>query len=184
MSLSKKNKVVVKYFTIAEQEKEEKYLRSQHKKGWKFKGTFMGLFYRFTKCEPEDVVYQLDYNEEGKENPEEYIQMYQDMGWEYITKFVGYSYFRKPLSQMDGEEEIFSDASSKADMMKRIYKGRLRYCIALFFLIICPGLIISIVNRSFYFNIMLGLYGFIFVVYLAMFIKFLISYQKIKQMVR
>ena len=184
MSLLKKNKVALKYFTIAEEKKEEKYLRSQHKKGWKFKGVSLGIFYRFTKCEPEDVVYQLDYNEEGNENLEEYVQMYKDMGWEYITKFVGYSYFRKPLSQMDGEEEIFSDASSKADMMKRIYKGRLRYCIALFCLIICPGLTTVIVNNGLHFNFMFGLYVFLFVVYLAMFIKFLISYQKIKQMIR
>lgn len=184
MSLSKKNKVEIKYFTIAEEEKEEKYLRSQHKKGWKFIGTSLGIFYRFAKCEPEDVVYQLDYNEEGNANPEEYIQMYQDMGWEYITKLVGYSYFRKPLSQMEGEEEIFSDASSKADMMKRIYKGRLRYCIALFCLVICPGLTISIINKGLYFKIMFGLYSFMCVVYLAMFLKFVISYQKIKQMIR
>ena len=33
--------------------------------GWKFTGlTYPGV-YHFVRCQPEDVVYQLDYNEEG-----------------------------------------------------------------------------------------------------------------------
>lgn len=48
------------------------------------------------KCTPEDVVYQLDYNEEGLTHKDEYVQMFRDCGWEYIQDFGGYSYFRKP----------------------------------------------------------------------------------------
>ena len=51
-----------KYFTIFNHEKEEEYLRDQHRAGWKFvKVTGIGFYY-FEKSHPEDVVYQLDYN--------------------------------------------------------------------------------------------------------------------------
>jgi len=46
------------------------------------------------------VVYQLDYNQEGRSHKEEYIQMFTDCGWEYLQDFVGYSYFRKPKAAM------------------------------------------------------------------------------------
>ena len=67
-------KKVFKYFTIFSYDKEQDYLRDMHKSGWKFlKVSGLGI-YHFEKCEPEDVVYQLDYNQEGLANKEEYIQ--------------------------------------------------------------------------------------------------------------
>ena len=37
--------------------------------------------YLFEKCEPEDVVYQLDYNPEGDGHKAAYVQMFEDCGW-------------------------------------------------------------------------------------------------------
>ena len=72
-------KVVFKYFTIFEHEKEQDFLRKMHKSGWKFvKVTGIGL-YHFEKCEPEDVIYQLDYNQEGLAHREEYLQMLENL---------------------------------------------------------------------------------------------------------
>ena len=68
-------KTTLKLFTIAQYQQEEEYLSSMHENGWKLsKITFPGI-YHFEKCEPEDVVYQLDYNEEGMKNKEEYLQI-------------------------------------------------------------------------------------------------------------
>ena len=79
-----------KCFTIFNHEKEEEYLRNQHKAGWKFvKATGFGR-YHFEKCQPEDVIYQLDYNQEGLKNKAEYVQMFADCGWEYIQDYVDY----------------------------------------------------------------------------------------------
>ena len=101
-----------KYFSIFEHEKEQKYLQEKHKEGWKFVlVTGLGT-YHFEQCEPEDVVYQLDYNQDGLAHKEEYIQMFEDCGWEYLMDFYGYSYFRKPTSKMKEEEEIFCDENS------------------------------------------------------------------------
>lgn len=40
--------------------------------------------------------------------------------------FAGFSYFRKPASELrGGEEGIFSDAASRLDMMRRMFIARL-----------------------------------------------------------
>lgn len=123
-----------RYFTITEYDKEQQYLSRRHKEGWKFtKVTGIGQ-YHFEQCEPEEVVYQLDYNQEGNANKPEYTQMFEDCGWEYITTYAGYSYFRKAVSAMKEKEEIFFDDNSKLEMMQRIFKGRMIPMFVTFFL--------------------------------------------------
>lgn len=123
-----------RYYTIMEYDKEERYLQKRHSEGWKFlKVTGIGM-YHFEKCEPEGVVYQLDYNQEGIADRGEYIQMFADCGWEHITDYVGYSYFRKSVSDMTSEEEIFNDDNSKLEMIQRIFKGRMIPLFIVFFL--------------------------------------------------
>ena len=48
----------------------------------------------------------------------EYVRMFEDCGWEYLTEFDGYNYFRKPADKMQQKEEIFCDDISRLDMMK------------------------------------------------------------------
>ena len=106
-----KTKKQFKYFSIFNHEKEQEYLRFMHNSGWKFtRVTGLGT-YHFEACQPEDVIYQLDYNQEGLAHKEEYVRLFQDCGWEYLQDYVGYSYFRKSASQTDGAEEIFCDDS-------------------------------------------------------------------------
>lgn len=165
------NKTELRFFTILEWKKEEKYLQKRHSEGWKFIGvTFPGL-YHFEACEPEDVVYQLDYNQEGAAHREEYIQMFHDCGWEYILDFAGYSYFRKPVSAMDGSdpEEIFCDDDSRADMMKRVFRGRMIPLIVIFLGIIIPQLFSQSHTGGTFGMILTGAYVVLFVLYLVLF---------------
>ena len=46
-------KTTLRYFTIAEWEKEQEYLRREHNKGWKFTGVTLPGFYHFEKCQPK-----------------------------------------------------------------------------------------------------------------------------------
>ena len=131
--MEKATKTQVRYFTVMQWEQEQESLQKMHRQGWKFTGVTMLGVYHFEKCEPEDVVYQLDYNEEGMKNKEEYLQIFRDCGWEYLQDYFGYSYFRKPATQMNGEEEIFCDDESRLDMMKRVIKGRILPLIVIFF---------------------------------------------------
>lgn len=137
------DKVVFKFFTIAQYQQEEEYLSSMHEKGWKLKKIIFPWFYHFEKCEPKKVTYRLDYNQEGIKNKAEYVQMFSDCGWDYLFDFVGYSYFCKKTETGQESEEIFCDDSSKLDMMKRVYRGRIVPLITIFMGVILPQLFIN-----------------------------------------
>ena len=130
-----------KWFTIFEYEKEQDYLREMHKAGWKFvKVKGFGMYY-FEKCDPKDVVYQLDFNKDGLAHKDEYLKMFDDCGWEYIQDYAGYSYFRKAVSEEGVEEEIFCDEESKFQMMQRVINGRMLPLLILFFTVLLPQFI-------------------------------------------
>lgn len=139
-----KEKVELKFFTICDWKKEQEYLRRKHREGWKFTKVRFPVFYYFEEAEPEDVVYQLDYNPEGIANKAEYVQMFADCGWEYLQDFVGYSYFRKPVAEMQGEEEIFCDDASRLEMIRRVFKGRMLPLVPIFFCVLLPQLCLQI----------------------------------------
>ncbi len=172
-------KTEIRFFSIPEWKKEEKYLREQHKNGWKFIGVSGLGLYHFQKCEPKDVVYQLDYNPDSISQKSEYIQMFSDCGWEYLQNYVGYSYFCKAASEMDGtEEEIFCDDASRLDMMKRVFAGRMIPLLVIFFLIIIPQIFMqSRMNTPFSHGLMV-FFCVMFVIYLGIFISFAIPFWK------
>ena len=175
-----KQKTKFGWFTIPEWEKEEKWLRKQHKNGWKLiKATPPG-FYKFEQCEPEDVIYQLDYNQEGMNHISEYIQMFRDCGWEYVTDMMGYAYFRKPANEMVEDEGIFCDDESKIEMIERVYKGRMLPLVVIFCCCIMPQLFIQSYNNSEAGHIMFIVFVALFVLYLSLFIKFAYQYWKVK----
>ncbi len=138
-----KTKTEFKWYTIPQYRKEEQYLSEMHKKGWKLTRVSWPGFYHFEQCEPENVTYRLDYNQEGIENKSEYVQMFADCGWEYLFDFVGYSYFRKASDEAEMNEEIFCDDDSRLDMMRRVFKGRIVPLIVIFFCCILPQLFIN-----------------------------------------
>ena len=155
-----------KYFSIFNHEKEEEYLRSQHQHGWEFvKVTGIGM-YHFQECEPEDVIYQLDYNQDTN-NKEEYIQMFIDCGWEYIQEFAQFSYFRKPVSEMVENERIFSDETSRLEMLERVYKGRLLPVLVIFSACLLPQFFINLSNGRYFLGMMFGGVLAIYLVFFA-----------------
>ena len=134
----KEHKTEFHLFTILEYDKEAEYLRNMHKKGWKLGSVAFPGFYRFDRCEPEDVVYQLDYNREKDADKDNYVQMFRDCGWEYLFDYVQYSYFRKRAAEMENEEGIFCDEESRRDMLQRIFRGRIIYLLLIFFCVLLP----------------------------------------------
>jgi hypothetical protein len=166
-----------KWFTIFEYEKEEKYLREMHKDGWKFlKVSGLGT-YHFEKCTPEDVVYQLDYNKEGIKHKEEYLQMFSDCGWEHLQEFAGYSYFRKPASEMNGEEGIFCDEESKLRMMERVLRVRMTPLVVIFFCFLLPQLCMNSASGNY---AVAAFMGGLMAVYLLVFLISARGYFKMK----
>lgn len=59
-------KVVYRICTIADYDREALYLREMHAQGWKLKevsysNLVVAVKYSFERCQPEQVVYQLDF---------------------------------------------------------------------------------------------------------------------------
>ncbi|EFM36127.1 hypothetical protein HMPREF9189_0156 [Streptococcus sp. oral taxon 071 str. 73H25AP] len=132
-------KIVYRIFTIADYDREALYLRKMHAKGWKLRKVSYSILlfavkYTFEKCHPEQVSYQLDFYPMKKSERASYLQLFKDCGWEHITDFNGFSYFRKVLSNIesDAEFEIYNDATGKLAMIKRILIMRMFPILLLF----------------------------------------------------
>ena len=132
-------KVVYRIATIADYDREALYLREMHAQGWKLKEVSYSILvvavkYTFEKCQPEQVVYQLDFYPMKKSERASYLQLFKDCGWEHITDFNGFSYFRKLHSEIesDAEFEIYNDAAGKLAMVKRILIMRMLPILLLF----------------------------------------------------
>ena len=132
-------KNMTRFFTIADFEEEEIWLREQHKSGWKLVGMTPPCFYTFEQCEPEDVIYRLDFT--NNENGEDYFRMLSDFGWEHIGRCVGWEYYRKPAAQAETEEdgELFSDNESRAEQVNKIIKKRMLPLLCIFLCAVVPN---------------------------------------------
>ncbi len=175
----KDKKISVRFFNIVQWKQEQDYLRSQHNNGWKFKKLDWLCCYHFERCEPEDVKYQLDFNPDGVNHKSEYVQLFSDCGWEYMQDYVGYSYFRKPVAQMQNQdEEIFCDDTSRLDMMKRVFKGRIIPLIFMFLCVILPQIFVQNNTHS---KILYYVYVVLAVLYLILFSIFAYQFWKYKK---
>ena len=145
-------KVVYRICTIADYDIEAFYLREMHAQGWKLRKVSYSILlfavkYTFEKCQPEQVSYQLDFYPMKKSERASYLQLFKDCGWEHITDFNSFSYFRKVHSEIesDAEFEIYNDAAGKLAMVNRIL--RLRLLPVLFFLSMLIPLFLKLLNE-------------------------------------
>ena len=106
------------WFWAWDDEKEEAWLRELANQGWHFKSVSPPGNYVFEQGEPKDHVYRLDFFTERKDKVN-YLQIFQDAGWEYMGEMNSWQYFRK--ESINGEApEIFSDNESKSKKYQRI----------------------------------------------------------------
>lgn len=119
-----------RYFDVSEVEIEENYLTQMHRDGWKLTKIGNFGFYHFESCEPEDVVYRMDFNPDASADRENYLQMYKDYGWECAARMEDTFYFRKAADAASpGANEIFSDGESRLAMMQTIARKQLGFSI-------------------------------------------------------
>lgn len=173
-------KIVYRIFTIADYEREALYFREMHAEGWKLKEvTYSNLVvavkYTFEKCQPEQVSYQLDFYPMKKSDRASYLQLFKDCGWEHITDFNSFSYFRKAHSEIESnaEFEIYNDAAGKLAMVNRIL--RLRLVPILLLLAIHIPFLLKLLNRSNAY----GLWGFLVVgfdIFLSLILLLIVAY--------
>lgn len=167
------DKVLFRFWTIADYEEEELFLREQHKRGWKLRKYMLPGFYSFDKVMPEDVVYRLDFDQAQCGGKEEYLQMYRDYGWEYLFDVNRFSYFRKPAASAEDDLEIFSDNASRLGMVERIFRRRMIPLLIIFLCIVVPQLTIQAINwldRGF------AAAGVLAVIYIVLFLAYVLLF--------
>ena len=181
----KNTKTLFRFFTLFEYEEEEAFLEKQHKNGWKVTGFKLPGFYKFEKCEPEDMTYRIDFtNENGAKNAE-YQQIFADNGWDFLWSVNGFSIFRKEgSSASEGNNEIFTDNASKLQMLQKIQQRRLLPFITIFLCAVIPNFIKGIhgdFGSSIFDNIITIIFGVMFVLYTYICIKSLLKIKKLKE---
>lgn len=113
----------IREFWAWQDEQEEQWLREMASKGYHLSQPLCPCIYTFTRGEPRDVAYRLDYLSYGirssTEEREEYLQVFQDAGWEHLGEMVGWQYFRKPVLGNEAPE-IYTDVDSKVQKYRRL----------------------------------------------------------------
>ncbi len=133
------NKTVIKFFTIADYEEEELWLRQMHQNGYKLVKMYIPCFYIFEECEKEDVIYRLDYR--SYEPDDDYWQMLKDFGWEHFAHCLNWHYYRKKADQLENAEdgELFSDNASRVEMISSVIRTRMMPIIVIFLCCVAPN---------------------------------------------
>jgi hypothetical protein len=107
-----------KWFWAWQDFEEEQWLESMAERGYHLlKPGFFGR-YVFKKGEPKQMAYRLDFHYQPNDLYE-YLQVFEDAGWEYIGQFGSWQYFRKPITE-DEQPEIFTDVESKIKKYQRV----------------------------------------------------------------
>lgn len=101
-----------------QEKKEQKFLEEMAMKGYKLAD--VGFFrYTFEETEPCELIYQFDFKGLKQDDLDEYLQLYEDAGWEHVTRFGSWYYFcRKKEEAMD--MSLFNDNTSKKEKYKRL----------------------------------------------------------------
>ena len=185
----KRYKRTFKQFYLCDYDKEEQYYTDMHAKGWKlvppsendFAGALGGQ--KFEACEPENVVYKIGFNPIRKDR-ESYIQMFEDYGWEPCGSLNDFYIFRKNADGVQPEElDIFSDDESRLDMAKKILRTKLPILLILTVCILIPQTLRLVFrdDRDVADWIFLGVYGVCWVMYVYVFIRTYLSYQRLRR---
>ncbi|HEM3669869.1 TPA: DUF2812 domain-containing protein [Streptococcus suis] len=127
-------KTECKVFFITDFSQQADYLSEMHQQGWKLVKISWLFFYHFEKCQPEEVVYQVDFKESKNKDRENYLHMYEDYGWEFVISCQNFNIFRKPAKM--GDLELYGDRESKLVFVKTIIQRRFLLSLGLYFILI------------------------------------------------
>ena len=123
----------VRWFWPWQDAKEEAWLGSMAQEGWLLKSVGLPCVYRFERSQPAAYTYRLDYMPADKAKWDEYRQIFQDAGWEYVGEMSNWRYWRKQV--VEGEvAEIFTDRESKLRKYQRLLTYMAFFLVLMIFL--------------------------------------------------
>jgi hypothetical protein len=172
-------KRINKWFWVWNLEEEKAFLEEKAKEGLILKSVYLGG-YVFEESEPKDLIYQMDFKGfDQKMSEEEYLQLYEDAGWNLAGKLGSWYYFSQESSE-NGNLLIFNDNASKASVYKRILAFLLLTGFPLYYqmLFFFPNLAserLAFPSFYFFFRIVLFLFA---VLHFSVLIKIISMYRK------
>ena len=114
--MSKATVTKLKWFWADQDLEQETWLREMARQGLHLQYV-VGIFWKFAKGEPGDVVYRVDYSSQARNS--DYNRLFEDAGWECATASAGWHYWRKAV--IDGKApEIFTDSESKIARFRQV----------------------------------------------------------------
>lgn len=99
-------KIIVNWFL--DFDKEEQWLNEMCGKGWEFQYT-NGVIYRFSKCEPGQYIYQIDFDEkQSKEGIGDYVAFRCSCGDQVVRRWKQKIYWKreKAAGPFEAEDNI------------------------------------------------------------------------------
>lgn len=114
---NKNKKIIPRFYTVADIEKEEKFLNKMSLSGWHFyKGD--GFLYHFIRGEEKNYYYRMDFVYNSKVD-DDYKQMFLDAGWEILYKSQKLILFRTDFA-LNKNIEIYTDIPTRLTELKKI----------------------------------------------------------------
>ena len=112
---------LVRVFGAWAWQKEEEWLNRMAHKGWLLSGMNF-ILYRFRRVAPgTNWVFQLDYNESTGEELTEYKQLFEDAGWDYVSNWGSWHYFRANADEAE-VNPIHTNNESRIQMLQRLLR--------------------------------------------------------------
>lgn len=110
---------VRKLFFAWQEDAEMKFLQEKVSEGYLLEHVGFGV-YHFNEATPQKVVYQMDFKIKDKLSEAEYLQLFEDDGWHFVSKIVGWYYFYKEQKDEEVELSLFNNNQSKLEKYKRL----------------------------------------------------------------
>ncbi len=112
-------KIVRKWFWAWNDDKEEIFLEEMAAEGFKLVDVSIGK-YMFIKDDPKKIRYQLDFKGLTKMKEAEYLQLYEDAGWECVSRLGSWYYFAREYDEETPDISIFNDNKSRLEKYRRL----------------------------------------------------------------
>jgi hypothetical protein len=116
---AKQEKRTFKWFWPWQDERLESWLGQMSQQGWHLASAGWPARYTFTRGEPADLVYRLDWQEACRKEQPNYLQLFADAGWELAGSHAGWQIFRRPAASHP-QPEIYTDVDSKIAKYERM----------------------------------------------------------------
>jgi hypothetical protein len=178
-------KTIKKWFWVWQQDEEKKYLEQQALAGLRLSKIGFNKYF-FSEAAPEELVYEMDFRGlNNKIKEDEYLQLYEDAGWQLAAKYGSWYYFYQEKAN-NTQSSIFNDNKSKGAVYKRLLVFLLIIGFPLYYqtIFLFPNLPLAETtypNFYFFFRIVVSIFV---ILHLFALIRIFLLYKKTKENIK